>query len=180
MIRYTNRQGKTYILHRDKRGQHYFSQNVQHFTLRLPAGHEIYEHPNGQVFLRAKQPPLWEESEVTLLRQYVDANPAVLDAIIDVRGKVATIWVSTTETSQLSDWKKQGFRNYQDALAFAKLSFQYTPELRFTKEGSNFLVERYCYRSSVDDWIGLDRGTLKTMAILFIRHLNQPSLYELV
>ena len=176
MIKHTNRQGKTYILHRDKNGQYYFSQNVQRFSLRLPASHEIYEHPNGQVFLRAKQPTVWEATEVALLRQYVDANSAVTDSIIDVRGKVATIWVSTT-VADVTDWQKRDFRSHRDALAFAKLSFQYTARLRFTKNGHNlFLVER---QDSAEDWLGLDRGNLKTMAILFIRHLNHPTFQKL-
>jgi hypothetical protein len=73
-ISYTNRRGQTYYLHmgRTKTGKprFYFSQN-QYGDLAdaVPAGYEIYEHPEGQVHLRRELPKLITDEEIALLEK---------------------------------------------------------------------------------------------------------------
>src|SRR5438552_12517372 len=72
---YTTRRGKTYYLHTGpKRGggiQHYVSTDPKGSVAdAIPEGCEIYETPNGQVYLRRKkpvriQPPNWRWSRMS-------------------------------------------------------------------------------------------------------------------
>ena len=54
-IKYTNRKGETYYLHkgRKKKGgsQFFFSKNSDDVLESIPQGYEVYEDPNGRVFL---------------------------------------------------------------------------------------------------------------------------------
>ncbi len=44
-----------------------------------------------------------------------------------------------------------------------------------------FVVERYCFRGSVDDWISVGEGpkSLPVLVKKYVRHLGQESMYEL-
>lgn len=62
-ISYTSRRGKTYYLHTGpQRGggpQHYVSTDPEGpLPASVPKGFEIYETPNGQVYVRRKKPAL--------------------------------------------------------------------------------------------------------------------------
>ncbi len=56
--------------------------------------------------------------------------------------------------------------------------------LQFTlddKETRNFIVQRYCFKGSIDDWIFLDVSTnLKLLAKKYCTHLGKESFYNLI
>jgi hypothetical protein len=54
---YTNRKGKTYYLHQGKtklgNPKYFFAlRDEGNLVEAIPSGYEVYENPNGQVFLR--------------------------------------------------------------------------------------------------------------------------------
>ena len=71
---YTTRRGKTYYLHTGpKRGggiQHYVSTDPKGPVAdAIPEGFEIYETPNGQVYLRKKKPARIQPDELALVER---------------------------------------------------------------------------------------------------------------
>jgi len=61
----------------------------------------------------------------------------------------------------------------------------FTPVFRFTlvdPQERLFIAERFCFRGSIDDWMGLCNGgpdSLRTLAKRYVRHLGEDSFYEL-
>lgn len=48
------------------------------------------------------------------------------------------------------------------------------------KKSRAFMVDRFCFRGSVDDWIPIaGRDTLAAHVRKFVKHLGQESFYEL-
>src|SRR5438552_6407907 len=75
-IEHVNRRGDTYYLHegRTKTGKpKYFFSRKRAGTLAaaLPAGYEVYENPNAQVFLRKTLPKLVTDEEVATVERGV-------------------------------------------------------------------------------------------------------------
>jgi len=80
-ISYTNRFGRTYYLHegvtgRDRLPYYFAGKKYPNVLDTLPDGYEIYETPNGQVFLRLiSEKIIIIDEEVELLRALVFASP---------------------------------------------------------------------------------------------------------
>ncbi len=61
----------------------------------------------------------------------------------------------------------------------------FTPMFRFVlvdPEQRLFVAERFCFRGSVDDWIGLRQGgpaPLKDLLGKYVKHFGEESFYEL-
>jgi hypothetical protein len=63
-------------------------------------------------------------------------------------------------------------------------SANYTAVLKFNLvDGARrlFIAERFCFRGSVNDWIGIGAGpqTLRAVIGKFTKHLGQESFFEL-
>ena len=71
-LRYTNYKGETYYLHKGKTkkgsSQYFFSKKEKSEpTEAIPKGYEIYENPNGRVFLRKCAPKKITREEVSIV-----------------------------------------------------------------------------------------------------------------
>ena len=185
-ITYTNRQGSAYHLHQGitKKGnpRYYFSKKQPTTAVKtIPAGYEINEIPNGQVFLRKIQPKLITDQERTVIEDVLHEHPH-LHTIVDIKKDKIIIHTSDQDfvplLQELAPYTpKPGL---QDAL---NRSRTYTPMMRFTlvdKEARNFIVERFNFRGSIDDWMFIDSGkSLPKLAAKYIPHLGKESFYDL-
>src|SRR5690606_28020471 len=96
-VTHTNRKGKTYYLHQGttKTGKpKYF------FALRdegdlvdtVPPGYEIYENPNGQVFLRRIRPQLITYEEVATVEAGMRQYSRLENFIVDVKKNTILVY----------------------------------------------------------------------------------------
>ncbi len=172
-ITYVNATGKTYYLHQGitKTGKprYYFSlNNTGTLVNAIPAGYEIYETPNAQVFLRKIPPKLITDEERQLVEAGMKQYSDVHNYKIDVKGNTIVIYTA--------DQNEANFR------ALFALSVHYSPMLQFTLEDSKrrvFSAQRYCFLGSIDDWIDIGHGELATLVKTYLKHLGKDSYFEL-
>lgn len=93
MVQYTNYQGDRYYLHGglNKKGNpvYWFSKSTDgKLAERIPTGFEIYEEPNGMVYLCRIQPKIITEKEVEVVTKSI---PRGLDTKVDVKKNMITI-----------------------------------------------------------------------------------------
>jgi hypothetical protein len=185
-ITHTSRTGNTYYLHTGpRRGggvQHFFStKSSGSLADELPAGFEIHESVNGQVFLRRAQPRLIREEETTIIERGLEKQRGLNLYKLETRGSTLTIHESQDTSSGLGDafpWigsqKKAELRE-----RFA----HYQPVMRFIlvdDEKRLFAPERYCFRGSVEDWIPIGPPEpMKKLAAKYLKHLGRESFFEL-
>ncbi|MCP4236343.1 MAG: hypothetical protein GY770_22645 [Aestuariibacter sp.] len=155
-ITHPNRKDVTYHLHQGttKKGKprYYFSKKQPAAPVNeIPDGYEINEIPNGQVFLRKTQPKLITDQERAVVKKALRKRP-YLGAIVEVKKNRIVIHIDT-------------------------------PMMRFTlvdKKERTFIVERFNFRGSIDDWMFLDGDDLlPRLAAKYIFHLGEDSFYEL-
>jgi hypothetical protein len=162
-VEHVSRCGKVYYLHgrAGKGGKpiFYFSTEAGRSLVDVvPIGYEIYETVGGQVFLRRIPKKLITDRELNLTRAALTAHAEEWRYKIDVKKNIITIYETDDHADsyrELAPWidpaKEKQFR-IQHAYYVAVLRFiLMDPAKRL------FAAERYCFRGSVDDWMGLDR-----------------------
>jgi hypothetical protein len=187
-IQHTARTGKTYYLHvgQGKSGKpNYFFSTDQEGPLAdcLPPGFEIYENINGQVFLRRKLPRLITEEEMARVKEALKRHAEGWRYKVEVKKNTIIIYEASDNSALLEEialpWvNKAALRQslIQGANYTAVMRFVLTdPEKRL------FGADRFCFRGSIDDWIGISRGSerLDTIIKRFIKHLGKESFFEL-
>jgi len=161
MFYYTNFKCDRYYLHEglSKKGNsvYYFSKKLDgKLVERIPKGFEIYEEPNGMVYLRRIQPKIITEKEVEAV---INSIPKGLDIKVDVKKNAITIYLS------------EGI--YSTYIALMRF-------ILINKKTREFEAQRYCFRGSIDDWIELDTSTnLKELAKKCCFHIGKDSFYDL-
>ncbi|MFB1052251.1 hypothetical protein [Paraliobacillus sp. JSM ZJ581] len=176
---YRNFRGDTYYLHErlTKKGNKTF-----HFSKRLdastsageiPSGYEIYEEPNGKVYVRKQTKPIIKQEEINIIREGMKKHCTVDDYKLDSKKNV--IYVYTIEDS---------FQDLPIPLSLGSKYKHYETKLRFVlvdKADRFFEVERFCYLGGIDDWITLDCSEdLKELVREYVQHLGKESFYELM
>jgi hypothetical protein len=187
-LRYTNHKGETYYLHKrtGKKGgsQYFFSKkDVGTPVKSIPKGYEIYEDPNGRVFLRKIVPIKISQEEVSVVENNICQYAKLKDYKIDVKGKAITIY--------LPDQKIDDLRSCFDSLLFVNDSsldeslnniLTYSPMMRFIltdEKERKFRVERAGFLD--DDWVLLDDSNdLQKLAKKYCPHLGKDSFYDLI
>ncbi|WP_058308367.1 hypothetical protein [Gracilibacillus massiliensis] len=181
-VQYTNFRGDEYFLHvrKTKKGNpsYYFKKDDPDTSLNsIPEGYEIYEHPNGRVFLTKKSKRKITVEEVNTLKKSMETNSPIRDYKLDIRQK--SIYLYTYENpvpfdenplivEALSDPK---YKTYEAQLCFSLAD----------KKTRLFQVERKSYTGEKDDqWLYLDESTdLKALADKFVQHLGQETFFDL-
>lgn len=190
-ITHVNRRGRTYYLHcgRTKTGKDkYFVSTKQDGELaeRIPDGSEIYENPDGQVFLRRKIATLIHDNELVLIRTAL-ANAALesYQYKIETGKETLTIHLLDDDPTDLMPllipFGRIALRRPEE---FADRFGMYSAMMRLTLVDVDkrlWSVERFCFKGSVDDWIYLaGPGKLKPLADKFLKHLGKDSFYDLM
>jgi hypothetical protein len=187
-LEYTNHKGDTYYLHKRKgKGggfQYSFSKKEAGTPAKsIPKGYEIYEDPNGRVFLRKGVPKKITQEEVSVVENSIRQYAKVKDFKIDVKGKAITIYLPDQEVDDL--------RSFLDSLISVNHSLldkslknilTYSPVMRFIltdEKEREFQVERAEFLD--DDWFLLDGSkNLQKLAQKYCWHLGKDSLYDLL
>jgi hypothetical protein len=104
---------------------------------------------------------------------------------IDVKGNAIIIYTSDQNVGEISNIFR-GWKPFVDDTKIAEVLrpyIHYSPVLQFILEDEErrmFVVQRYCYRGSIDDWIYVGgRGKLKRLVQQYVKHLDKESFYEL-
>lgn len=105
-LQYKNYKGETYYLHKGpgKKGgsQYFFSRREEETPVEsIPEGYEIYEDPNGRVFLRKVLPTKISQEELSAVEDSIRRYAEVKDYEIDRMGKTITIYLPDLEIDKL-------------------------------------------------------------------------------
>jgi hypothetical protein len=191
-ITYTNAKEKTYYLYQGttKTGKpkYYFSTKPEGtLATTIPAGFEIYENPNAQVFLRRIPPKLITDAERRIVEEGMRTAADVQDYKIDIKGKVIAIYTADQDIETLAnlftDMHPTPSADTQ-LMTILRHTIQYSPMLQFILEDAQrrtFVAQRYCFRGAIDDWIDIGApGTLTTLVRKYVKHLGKESYFELM
>ena len=192
-ITHINRKRKVYYLHQGttKTGKpkYYFSLKTEGTLVEtLPEGYEIYEHPEGGVYLRVIKPQLITDDELKIVNEGLERYAKIDNYIVDIRKKNIDIYTSIQDSSNIRSLlleSSQAFgRTHEDIEAIVEQSISYCCDFRFVLEVEQkrlFQTQRYCYRSSIDDWIDIGSpDSLNTLVKNYVKHIGQDSIYELL
>lgn len=190
-IEHVNRRGDAYHLHegRTKTGKpKFFFSMKREGTLAeaMPAGFEVYENPNAQVFLRKALPRLVTEEEVAVVERGVREQAKLTYFVIDVKGESIVVHLPNENTAFLEEsfLSRFGLRPGFGMAGHVQKFLTYSPMMRFTlvDEGARrFAAERWCFLGSIDDWFPLSGGgDLKRLAAKYCPHLGRESFFELM
>ena len=168
-ITHTNAKGRTYYLHQGttKTGKpkyHFAMKSEGKLADSIPAGYEIYENPNAQVFLRRIPPKIITDEERAIveegMRQYSDVEYYK----IDVKGNAIFVYTAVQDMDALMAIF-QDSPTYQNEKAHIRKTLlqgiQYTADMQFVlvdETKRTFATQRYCYLGSIDDWIHIGRS----------------------
>ncbi|MFO7661729.1 MAG: hypothetical protein R6X18_03960 [Chloroflexota bacterium] len=189
-VTYTNRRGKTYYLHQGQTSKgnpkYHFAQHQEGGDLvdQIPAGHEIYENPNGQVFLRKIPAQIITAEEVAAVRDGMQRYGHLERFIIDVKKNAILVYAPDQDVdmllealSPLGDVMRPGVRERLESY------LNYSPMLRFVlvdKANRLFQAYRFTFFSDFDDWMPIGtKGDLPALVKEYAPHLEQDSYYEL-
>ena len=190
-ITYTNTKAQTYVLHqgRTKTGKptYYFSLKREgHLAESIPDGFEMYENPNAQVFLRRIPPKLITDEERQLVADGMRKYTSVQDYKIDVRGKVIVIYLADQDSDALDRILREHASSLVEKariMTVLRQQLHYSPMLQFIlmdEQRRSFWPQRYCFRGSIDDWIGIGLpDTLPNVVKMYVKHLGKASYFEL-
>jgi hypothetical protein len=152
----------------------------------IPAGYEIYENPNAQVFLRRIPPKIITDEEHRAVDDGMRRYATVKDYKIDIRGNAILIYTAEQDIEALADILKPTYPNpleNVELMTLLRRGIHYSPMLVFqlvNAQRRTFQTQRYCFLGSVDDWIEIGKpGKLSTLVKRYVKHLGQDSYVEL-
>lgn len=99
-ISYTNRKGQKYYLHvgdkKTGKPNYYFSSKVSCTPLAnvVPPGREIYENPDGQVFLRRALPKLISDAELEMVEKELGRVARLKGSRLERKLRVLTVYLA--------------------------------------------------------------------------------------
>ncbi len=185
-IEHTSRTGKRYYLHvkTTKKGlpSYFFSTKPDgQRVATMPPGHEIYENFNGQVFLRKKTEPVILPEELARVERALHKQGEAWRFWVEVKDDMIVVYMDDNTDRLDNDFLSSRFRSLSEKEK--RRWARYMAMLRFTlldEKDRIFEAERFCYRSSVDDWISIGRpAALGTLLKEFVKHLGRDSFYDL-
>ncbi len=182
----TSRTGKRYYLHvkptAPRKPNYFFSTEAEgQLALAVPDGYEVYENANGQVFLRRRAAQTILPAELALVESALHKYGEAWRYWVEVKKNAIVVhhagetdgidrMLASFGRGRMSDADKRRFASYMAMLRFTLIN----------KKARVFVVERFCFRGSVDDWIPLaGPGTLGAHVRRFVKHLGRESFYEL-
>jgi hypothetical protein len=182
-IEYVNRRGKKYYLHEGKtktgKPKYFFSMKSEGTLVNtIPGGYEIYENPNAQVFLRKIPPQMITPEEIAIVREGVKKYAKLDYFIVDVKDRQIVVYLCDQNVDTLMELAS--FAHGMNPTRMRELVAQalsYTPMMQFVLDDvqtREFMVERWCFRGSVDDWISLSGPSdLKALVKKYAPHLGK-------
>ena len=188
-IEYTNRRRQTYYLHQGKtpsgKPKWYFSQKIPVKPVtEIPGGFEVYENPDGQVFLRRIVPLVITDAELAIVRSALSELTATKYWLAERKGKHVTIHAAEDLTdTRLAVMGSLGVPVSDSMREWIENNLHFRPMFRLTlanEAGRKFRIERWCFRGSIDGWYMLDGGQLEPLIRRYAPHLGAESFFELM
>jgi hypothetical protein len=189
-IEYTNRKRKKYYLHQGvtKTGnpKYFFSlQPDGDLVDEIPVGYEIYENPNAQVFLRKTPPQVITLAEIETVKKGINQYARVNNPIVDVKKNAIIIYLCDQDAEFIEQSAVTVSGRTPDKIrSIVEQSLSYSPVMQFVLEDlekREFVVQRWCFLGSVDDWISLDESSdLAALVQQYSPHLGQDSFFDLM
>jgi len=190
VVTYTNRKNDTYYLHegRTKAGtpKYFFSKKKDGKLLeRIPEGYEIYENPNGLVFLRRAQPRIFSDEEIAIvengMRDYTDLEFYK----IDTKANAIIIYLPLQDVDGIKEVISQFSLNTPAQINHTiQRIIRFAPEMQLIltdKEKRLFSLQRYCYRGPTGHWMTLESSSdLQSLAKKYFKHLGKDSFFDLL
>ena len=186
-ITHTNAKGQTFSLYQGttKTGKprYYFAmQSEGTLATAIPAGYEIYENPNAQVFLRRIPPKIITDAERQVVEDGMRTYAEVKDYKVDVRGNALLIYTADQDMDTLAALVCNPHASLEEnarRMTLLRQGIHYSPMLVFQLvdvSRRTFQTLRYCFLGSVDDWIEIGKpGKLSTLVKRYVKHLGQES-----
>jgi hypothetical protein len=143
---------------------------------------EIYETPNGQVYLRKVKLARIQPAELAWVEGELQKRQTQKHRYLaEIKDDTILIYEGDTRIDAL---REINMRFSAPALEeYAARNADFVPVMRFVlQEQAERLFEpqRYCFRGSVEDWISIGQpDQLKKLAAKFHKHLGRDSFYEL-
>lgn len=188
-VEYTNRRGQTYYLHQ---GSSQAGKPTYHFTLdsrgnladAIPAGFEVYEHPNGQVYLRKLRPRIFTDDEIGEVEREIERYHWLRHCRVDAKKRAITVFAPNQDVERLSEMLGLYLAGEEcDVSRVAARLVRYSPRLRFVlvdEEQRTFAVQSYCHLGSADDWVEISKpAPLCDLVRIYVKHMENASWYEL-
>jgi len=163
-VKHVNRKGQTFYLHESKtktgKPKYFFSMKEDGVLVEsIPEGHEVYENPDAQVFLRKKLPSFITDEEIAVVREGLRKYARGQQCMADVRERQIVVYHS--ERGDL----------YQKMLRFTLID----------EDRRRFAAERWCFLGSIDDWFHLSGiADLATLVKRLGPHIGKESFFELM
>lgn len=187
-VEHTNRRRQTYYLHKDVtkagRANWFFSLKPPESPVEtIPEGFEVYESPDGKVFLRKARPKIITDEELLLVRKVIRQCAKTRHVIVERDGKHLVIHADDQE--RLDDYAQRMAPFVAPGAALDALiqdNARYQAVFRFTLvEGPprEFVAERWCFLGSIDTWHYLGNGTLEDMIRVYAPHIGAESFFDL-
>lgn len=181
-VKKTNRKGKEYYLHQGvtKTGKpkYYFSPKREgNLATGIPEGFEVYENPNGQVFLRRAQPKIIEDEEVATVEQELKKSTRYEYCLLDVKENAIVVYMPDQNVELLAEIMNLNPGREFETENYLKRTVSYSPGCRFLlrdEEQRIFVAEKYYHGESTDYWrqIGAP-GSLRDLVKQVIKHLEE-------
>jgi hypothetical protein len=190
-IQFINRKGDTYFLHegltKTGKPKWFFSKKAEgKLAEAIPAGYEIYENHNAQVFLRIIVPMLVTKNEIETVDEGVRKFAKLRNFIVEAKNDSIIVFVADEKTDFFEELmgSRFGITDRDKLASIIQATLSYMPMMRFVlvdEDKRNFTAERWCFRGSIDDWIPLmGIGDLSTLVKKYTPHLGKESFFELM
>lgn len=118
----------------------------------MPKGYEIYENPNGQVFLRKKKPAIISDSEIITLDEGMKKYSVIEHYRLDNKRNAIIVYLADQDVETIGEILPEGYIRGRGNLKKALDSIlTYSPMMRFVltdNEKRKFVAERYCFLGS--------------------------------
>jgi hypothetical protein len=188
-VEYTNKKGKTYYLHqgmtKNQKVRFYFSRKTEgNLVDAMPDGYEVYENPNGGVYIRKARSRVISDDELAAVENEVRRFSHLRYCKVDVKKGIISIYTPKQNVDRLLDIIRSfsGADSVDVQRTIGQL-VTYSPELRFVlvdKEKRLFQTQRYCYRGSIDDWISIgESGKMEDVVGRYVKYLETEAFFGL-
>ena len=190
VLTYENRKGDTYYLHQGltKKGnpRYVFSKQKDDKVLKtIPRGYEIYENPNGPVFLRKIQPKIFSDEEMAVVENGIRDYADLEFYKVDVKGNAIIIYLPLQDVDAIKELASlSGLRTPEQINNLILKFIRFVPEVQLIltdKEKRLFSLKRYCYRGAAEHWLTLETSSdLESLAKKYFKHLGKDSFFDLL
>ena len=198
-LEYTNRKGDVYIPQAGKtktgKPRYWCGQKLTGEPLdAIPVGYEFREDPASSIVtLRKVRPTEISPLEIEILSDGIRKYAGLEYFIVDVEGDSLVVYISDRGADMADEMFARFGRHLlvspsrvQETKDWIMRHSHYTKMMRFRLVDPAerlFVAQRWCFRGSVDDWIGLGirtRAPLPDLVRTYVQDLGKDSFYDLM